>query len=414
MSTESATIPAEQVATASPYGTTFWLSYLANTALIVCLSLQFRYADFILYLGGNELLLGYVTGCGMFGALFARLGQGPLIDRIGSKTVWLVSLIVLNVSLMLHLLIHDLGPAVYLVRLLMMIGFAGAFGASLTFISVRAPAGRTAEMIGMLGSSGFIGLAIGPILGDWIYGPKGSDILWSQVSQMFGIAIAAVSVSLFFAFLATRNDPPVIKTDHPSPLQLIKKYHPGWILLMSFVMGIGLFLPQIFLSSFTKEMGLNGIKVFFVVYAIVAFSVRLCTATFPQRYGVKRMTVIGVMLLAMSAICYPLVHTDAMLALPAVFGGLAHAFLFPAIIGGGSSAFPRKYRGTGTTLMLAALDTGGLVGQPVIGTMIVSARDAGLPAYDTMFFVVASFMCLMALLFAFFGNDNKCERLESE
>ena len=414
MAIESAADPIEPVATPSPYGATFWLSYAANTALIICLSLLFRYADFIQFLGGSELQLGFVTGCGMFGALFARLGQGPLIDRIGAKKVWLVSLVVLNISLMCHLLISDLGLAVYLVRLLLMVGFAGAFGASLTFISVRAPVGRTAEMIGMLGSSGFIGLAIGPILGDWIYGPRGSVVLRSHVSLMFYMAIAAVSVSLFFAFLATRKDPPILKTDHPSPFQLIKKYHPGWILLMSFVMGLGLFLPQIFLSSFTKEIGLNGIKVFFTVYAIIAFTVRLGTATFPQRYGVKRMTVIGVLLLALSAVSYPWVESEWMLAVPAVFGGLAHAFLFPAIIGGGSSAFPIKHRGTGTTLMLAALDTGGLVGQPVIGTMIVSARNAGLPAYETMFFVVASFMCCMALLFAIFGNDAMCERLEAE
>ena len=41
---------------------------------------------------------------------------------------------------------------------------AGVFGASITYISTRAPAHRMAEIIGMLGTSGFVGMVAGTML----------------------------------------------------------------------------------------------------------------------------------------------------------------------------------------------------------------------------------------------------------
>ena len=47
------------------------------------------------------------------------------------------------VSLLLHLGIGNVrGPAIYLVRMLMMTSVAGAFGASITYISLRVPERR--------------------------------------------------------------------------------------------------------------------------------------------------------------------------------------------------------------------------------------------------------------------------------
>ena len=36
------------------YGRAFWLTYVGNTAFTVAMALMYRYADFVLYLGGTE------------------------------------------------------------------------------------------------------------------------------------------------------------------------------------------------------------------------------------------------------------------------------------------------------------------------------------------------------------------------
>ncbi|MBA2114421.1 MFS transporter [Bremerella alba] len=385
--------PAPQIA----YGREFWLTYFANMALIVCNSSLFRYFDFVNYLGGDEYHLGLITGVGMGGAVLARFAQGAVIDRLGTRIVWIGSLVLLLSSILGHFFVGDVnGPMIYLLRLAYMVGLAGAFGASITAISLKAPKGRSTELIGVLGSSGFIGLAIGPLIGDIIF--AGSATPDAKIQAMFLVALGACVVSIGFTFFATRGDKPRRSIDHPSLIRLIRQYHPGWMLVMSFAMGFGVLFPQIFLRSYAKEIGIEHISSFFLVYAVTAFTCRLLTRKVPERIGVKNAATIGILLLSFSLTLYLLARNPWLLPLPAIVGGVAHALIFPAIIGGGSIAFPKKYRGTGTNLMLVMLDSGGLFGQPLIGLMIAGSRKADLPAYPITFLSVAVLLAIIALL----------------
>ena len=79
---------------------------------------------------------------------------------------------------------------------------------------------------------------------------------------------------------------------------------------------------------------------------------------------------------------------------------MAHALLFPAVVGGGSGAFPKRYRGLGTTLMLAMLDGGNLIGQPAVGGIIEAAKLLNMPSYPTMFITVSVLMVVVAVFYA--------------
>ncbi|WDI40160.1 MFS transporter [Bremerella sp. P1] len=395
----SAVVTADETSTAPQiaYGREFWLAYFANTALIVCNSSLFRYFDFVNYLGGDEYDLGLITGFGMGGAVLARFAQGAVIDRFGTRVVWLGSLCLLLCAIVGHFIVGNVdGPLIYFLRLCYMVGLAGAFGASITAISLKAPKGRSTELIGVLGSSGFIGLAIGPLIGDIIF--AGEAAIDAKINTMFLVALGACVVSITLAYFATRQDKPQRSSGHPSIIRLIREYHPGWMLVMSFAMGVGVLFPQIFLRSYAKEIGIEHISSFFLVYAITAFTCRLLTRKVPERIGVKNAATIGILLLSISLTLYLLAKNPWLLPLPAIVGGMAHALIFPAIIGGGSIAFPKKYRGTGTNLMLVMLDSGGLFGQPLIGLMIAGSRKADLPAYPITFMTVAVLLTVIALL----------------
>ena len=154
----------------TPFGTAFWCAYVANTTLMVAVSLMFRYSDFVTHLGGTEYELGWIVGIGMIGALMMRVLQGAGIDRYGAGNIWLLSVGLVLFSLLAHLTVTRIDtPYVYVIRMLYTISLAGAFGSSITFISLRAPAHRTGEAIGALGSSGFVGMAVGPVIADAIF-----------------------------------------------------------------------------------------------------------------------------------------------------------------------------------------------------------------------------------------------------
>jgi MFS family permease len=379
----------------SVYGRSFWLSYAANTTLMFTLGLMFRYADFIKHLGGGELELGLIVGVGMVGAIAMRLFQGVTIDRYGPRLIWTSSLVLFALSLAGHLAVTDVNsPAIYLLRLTMTVGLAGAFGASITYVSLTVPTQRIAEIVGTLGSSGFVGIALGPVVGDWMFDT--AEVTRWHIDRMFLTGAVLGGLSLVLAILATSGQTPRARRQQPGLIPLVRRYHPGPLLLVAAAMGIGIALPHTFLRTYLEHLDIKHMKTFFVTYAVTAFVVRIASRRLPQRIGLRPMILLGLGFLSLSMLLYLTVRTESMLVVPALAGGIAHAFLFPSVVAGGSLAFPTRYRGLATTLVLAMFDIGNLIGQPMVGGIINYAPQFELPGYGTMFVTVATGLIVVA------------------
>lgn len=381
------------------YGRSFWFAYAANTALMVSVSLLFRYADFVEVLGGGELALGLIVGVGTIGSLAMRLAQGVAIDRYGSRSIWLGSLAVIFLMLLAHLAIRRVdAPWVYLVRIAYDCGVAGAFGASLTYISLKAPAARMAEMIGMLGSSGFVGMALGTQLGDALCAAP--DLQRFHIDRLFWAAAAIIAFSALCTWIATRDAVrPVARRRRPPMAWLLRRYHPGPMLIMAMAMGMGLTLPQTFLRPYAESLGLARIGAFFAIYAVTAFTMRVALRRLPDRIGSRRAALLGMIALIAAMMLYLVVDAPWTLVFPGTVAGLAHALLFPAVMAGGNSTFPARHRGLATTLVLGLFDVGKLLGMPLAGGVIDAAAYAGLPPYPTMFLTMAALLTLAAVVY---------------
>jgi MFS family permease len=393
------------------YGAPFWFAYAANAALMIAVSLLFRYADFVAYLGGSEFQLGLIVGAGMVGALAMRMIQGVGIDHYGPRLVWLASVALFIVSLICHLGITQIdGPAIYLVRILLNTSIAGAFGASITYISLLAPQQRVPEIVGTLGTSGFIGQCLGPIIGDFLFNGAATR---GAIDGMFLTAAGISAIAWMCAFFATRGTARPAAQPRPPTWELIKQYHPGPMLLVALAMGLGVGMPQTFLRAYALELHIDGIRYYFLVYAATAFLVRILTRRMAETHGVGRMVTLGLGSLAASMLLYPLARNEWTLAIPASVAGFAHALLFPAAIGGGSISFPARFRGLGATLMFTMFDLGNLVGQPAVGGLLELARQRRMPAYPTMFVTMAATLLVVAALYVILDR-RRSERLGAE
>ena len=387
------------------YGRSFWFAYAANTALMMSVSLLFRYADFVTLLGGGELTLGLIVGIGMIGSFAARLAQGVSIDRYGPRRVWLVSLAIVVSMLASHLVLTSVSsPAIYLVRIAYASGIAGAFGASITYVSLRAPAARMAEMIGVLGSSGFVGMAVGTQLGDALCGI--STLQRWHLDRMFFVAAVLAALAFVCAWIATRGDVRPLARRRPPMLWLLRRYHPGPMLMMGLAMGMGLGLPSTFLRPYTESLGIATIGTFFGIYAATAFSARILLRRVPDRIGVRTTILLGMAALVSSMLLYLAVRSPWTLVFPGVAVGLAHAMLFPAVMAGGSRTFPTRYRGLGTTLILGSFDLGNLIGMPLAGTIVDTASYVGLPPYPTMFLTFAGILLIASISYTTLSRES--------
>jgi MFS family permease len=159
-------------------------------------------------------------------------------------------------------------------------------------------------------------------------------------------------------------------------------------------------LPHIFLRTYTAHLHIGSIKLFFLVYASVAFGVRIATRQLTDRWGPRPMICVGLSALSAMMLLFLVVVDEWMLAIPAVMGGVGHALLFPAVVADVSAAFPRRYRGLATSLMMATFDVGNLLGQPAVGAMIEGAQAIGLPPYAFMFATVSAVLLGLGAVYA--------------
>ncbi len=389
---------------ATIYDRAFLLAYVSNLFMMTAVSLLYRYQDFIVLGGGDELDLGLVVGLGTLGAILCRAFQGALIDRFGPGRLWHLSIALMIASLLWHLQIRSVHSIeVYLARFLYATGMAGVFGSWMTFVTLRVPARRVAESIGVVGSSGFAGMALGPLIGDWIFRQQPDRTM--QVAWMFGLAAGLHLISLLFSVVACRvaGRIPVHRIDEPhdpgSFWSLVRLRHPLALTLVGVALGLNNSLPGNFVRPLCVHLHIKSIAWFFLTYNVVAFSFRLILRRTFETFGLPRMIVAGFLVVSVSMFLYVSATTVVSLTFPAIAAGLAHAMLYPAIIASGTGLYPSRLRGAATNLMLATYDVGVLVGAPAVGFIISHARQINLPEYPTMFCIVGAFNLLVVTIY---------------
>ncbi|HWC90399.1 MAG TPA: MFS transporter [Pirellulales bacterium] len=375
-------------------GRSFWLTYASNTSMMAAVSLLYRYSDFVFSLGGTELLLGVIVGLGMVGSVLMRAFQGAGVDRYGARRVWLGSAALFITACFAHLALATAhSPAIFVLRIVWQTSVAGFFGASISYIAGRRSTVEMAEAIGTLGTSGFIGTVLGTSLGDQLLGSGMAH------RSMFALAGGIGAVALFFAWLATHADLPPVRRRRPPLVWLLKRYHPGPVLLMGMATGFGLGLPPIFLRPYAVELGIGQLGTFFYPYMLVAFVTRLAIRRLPMWIGIRGMMLLGLANLAIGILLFVPVREAWHLYVPAVFLGVAHACMFPAVVAGGSTAFPARYRGLGTAVMLAMFDVGNVIGPPAFGAVWQLAELCGWGPFQTAFFAAAGFLAATGAAF---------------
>jgi MFS family permease len=399
------TIPAESNSAApsepSLYNQGFWLAYIANLLLIVANSLTFRFAEFIAALGGTEELSGFIVSTGLVVAVFSRfLIIGRAIDRYGTRTVWLVSSLLYIVGGAAFLIPDEPSPIIWGARILYQIGLSATMSCAMVHIQNQVPAHRRTEMIGSLGTSGFLGTIIGTQLSDLTFQllPPGEWRFFAMFggAVLFGVLHAAVVLRL------TKNDRHRRPSETPAAHRLLMRYWLGPIVLVAMAMGANFSVTTIFLTRFATDLHLRGIGMFFLGYAVTAFACRWLTRHWGETVGRHRMVLWGLAGQTVGQWSLLLVTSDWRLLIPAVACGFGHALLFPAVVSVGAGRFPIPYRGSGTTLVLGFAELGTILSAPVLGGIIVYGNQhSGTPnGFYNMFLVCGSVSLTVGIIYA--------------
>jgi MFS family permease len=379
------------------YSSAFWLAYAANVAAVTANALTYRFAELVDFLGGREQVAGTIIGVATAAALISRVFLGQAIDRYGVRRLWVASSLVFVAGGALLTIADGLSWPLYVARSLFAIGLAGMFTCSTVHIQSLVPAHRRTEVIGSLGSSGFVGMIIGALLGDAIFhGMTGQ----TRFTALFGVSTVLGACYAGLVLYLTRRERHVRPAETPAVHRLLLRYWPGNVMLVAFVMGLMLAVTTVFLTRFATHKGLSGLGPFFVGYAGSAFTFRLVARQWSRTVGRHRMILLGLAGHATAMLLLPFVTSEWLFCVPAVFGGFGHALLFPAVVSLGSEAFPREYRGTGTTIVMGFFDVGTFVSAPILGGIIDLFGGHG---FTPMFLFAAAVAAIVAFVYLLTG-----------
>lgn len=386
--------------------------FIAVILFMTGVALQYHFGQYVQFLGHGVDTLGRILSISMIGTLAIRLYVGRWIDRFGCRPTWLAGMFVVAVAVGSIQFTERIWLIIVL-RALSQMAMAAVMTTVAVFAAQTAPPHRRAESIGIMGLAGFLGIMIGPTLGDWIFSISTDSITPYRIffSTSAFCSLFAAGVIMLTGFPPTTHSLPTTQsketdsaTAHRSQIQVIVAHWPGSILLIGLVFSMIFCLQSSFLERLAEAREFKDIKVFFLVYAPTAMALRVIGRRVPERLGRTRTLAGGLLLLSTGLVCLIGIRSQGQLVLPAFLMGAGHCFVFPSMVDLAAERLPFQFRGTGTALILAAGDLGMLIGFVALGELIDSL------GFDVALAALAGTVLLGAAVFSFARRDALVSR----
>jgi len=316
-------------------------------------------------LGGDTFAVGIVFASFAIASLALRPIVGWSSDRFGRRPLLVGGAALTVAGMVLHLFAVNLGVLV-LARSLLGAGEGFFLVAALAAASDLAPAPRRGEALSFLSLSLYLGIAVGPLIGEAVLGNGDFALVWLVTAGIAGVAV-------ILATLTPETAPLTIGSGEPRPRRSLihpAGVFPGLIILTGMWGMAGFFA---FLPSYAKSIGMTGVSGPLLIYALIVVSLRVVGARVPDRFGQVRVASAALALAAVGLAVIGLVPTIPGLLVGTGIYAVGIAFIMPAVISLAVSMVPPEERGSvvGTTAVFLDLAFG--VAPVALGVMASSA-----------------------------------------
>jgi predicted MFS family arabinose efflux permease len=243
-------------------------------------------------LGSGDVAVGLVVGAFSLSAFFLRPWAGGLGDRWGRRPLMLAGAGMFAASALGYGLASS-PEALAGLRLLTGAGEAFFFVGALTAVADLAPAERRGEAMSLASLALYVGIGVGPLLGEVAIERFGYGAAWTLAATA-GLAAVAIALRV-----------PDTRPDHGArgpgdPAARHRLVHragllPGLVLLTS-ILGMAGFLT--FVPLYALDIGMEGSRAVLLVFAAIVVGIRSVGARIPDRLGAARTTRISMALSA--------------------------------------------------------------------------------------------------------------------
>jgi MFS family permease len=314
-------------------------------------------------LGGDTLTVGIVFASFAIASLALRPIVGWSSDRFGRRPLLIGGAAMTVAGMVLHLFATNVAVLVA-ARSLLGAGEGFFLVAALAAASDLAPTPRRGEALSFLSLSLYLGIAIGPLIGEAVLGIGDFALVWLVTAAIAGIAV-------ILAVLTPETAPAVgaDTTRQSRPLIHRAGVFPGLIILAGMWGMAGFFA---FLPSYAKSIGMTTVSGPLFIYALIVVGLRIVGARVPDRFGQVRVASAALALAAVGlAVIGALPTIPGLLVGTALFAS-GVAFIMPAIISLAVSMVPPEERGSVVGTSAVFLDLAFGVAPVVLGVMASS------------------------------------------
>ncbi len=372
------------------YTPAFAALFVANLALVASFAAFFLFPLFITANGGSQQDIGIIMGIFALASALCRPWVSDMIDRLGRKHSYSLGCTIMTLLPLLHLLLDGPLSEYYLPLLLMRIvhgiGLAICFTAVFTFIVDLIPEGRLNEGIGMFGTSGLIGLAVGPAIAEPVLESYGFDAFFLTATGM-----AAIGLILHLPVKDRHQQQPATVLASPSFFSLLKQRKQLISGGLAMLFGFGLAATGNFIAPLAELRQLNHISLYYLAYSCAAVGIRFFAGRFADRVGENQIIPWGLILAASGLLLVPLVTGNLILVMVGFIFGLGHGLLFPALNAMAVRNEPYRVRGKVTGIFTGGIDAGAFCGALLLGMV------GELAGYSPLF-ICAGLVVLSGLL----------------
>lgn len=323
---------------------------------------------------GGIIILVYTVGC-----LVPRVMWGNLADHWERKPVYLIGVIIMAAAAPLFGLLGSL-PGILIIRLIQGIGFSASSTAGSAMAADLVPASRLTEGIGYYTLANTIGMALGPDLGLnmlqqhgswWLFG---AGVLMGIISLVIGMSLNyekkhRLAQSSSISIYKTVQD--AVAPSRPSKLYLKldmlfeKSVLTTCLVVLFTIMPYGAIMAYI--ASYGIDQGVGNIGLYFSVYALSLFVVRLMVGRLSDRHGVTAVVIPGIVLMIGGLVVLYWASNLTVFMVSAVLFGLGFGVVFPLLQATAYIFCQDNRRGVASATLFATADLGYGLGAVVLG-----------------------------------------------
>jgi MFS family permease len=312
-------------------------------------------------LDGSKVAVGVVVGAFGLSAAALRPLIGTLGDRYGRRVLFVTGAAVSAVSVLGYPLLASI-PVLVALRMATGLGEASAFVGAATAAQDLAPDDRRAEAASYFSLAVYLGMGVGPLLGEHLARQGGFDL----------VCLVAGGLCATSAVIA-RSLPPGLGRNPGASLRPTRFLHPAavrpGILLSLSLLGFSGFTA--FVALYLDELTGNGnAGPIFLLYAAIILVLRLAGARLPDRLGPRRTGTV-----AFATIATGLAVLASWPTVQGVYAGTAVmaagiAFSFPSLFALMMRDVPDTQRSHAIASFSFFFDVPSAVGAPALGLVV--------------------------------------------